>query len=175
MSRPNTTWTGNWRARIRSRLEALGYQTIAEFLAQHRAEPYLQLAARLGEDVAAIQVQILHCDDAREKGNVRAMAMDSLARDLRTNLAAGWSGPAKGDFDTSGAYADWVSRLEVQLPGFRPVADATWQALEQLTPPTGWQASGPHDPVIVAAFARGWPETEGKLLGADSAGESGAS
>jgi hypothetical protein len=113
-------------------------------------------AERLGDDVAAFQLEWMHFEEG--KNDIRRLAMDSLARDVKSHLPAGWRHGTKGDFDTAGAYADWVVRLEQQQPEIKPKAKAVWAALEELHPPVGWLPSGPDDPFIVDAFSRGWPE-----------------
>ena len=60
-------------------------------------------------------------------------------------------------FQTSGVYADWMTLLREYEPNIEDRADAVWAALRDLSPPTGWHPIGPDDPIIVAAFAKGWP------------------
>jgi hypothetical protein len=150
-------WGGNWRAKINARLHAIGCKTVTDFLADRPAEPYTMVAERLGEDIAAFQLEWLQFEEG--KNAIRCLAMDSLARDLRFHLPAGWRHGARDDFDTAGAYADWIVRLEQQRAEVKPKAKAVWTALEGLRPPVGWSPSGPSDPFIVNAFSQGWPES----------------
>jgi hypothetical protein len=61
------------------------------------------------------------------------------------------------EFQTSGAYAFWVVQLQSHDPTVETRADAVWNALKALPPPTGWRPSGAGDPLIVRAFEQGWP------------------
>src|SRR5262245_33219957 len=152
-------WSGNWRDKVKSRIHAAGCRTLIEFVAKFPAEPYLALAERLGDDIEAFQIEWMHFDEGMRTIGIRSLAIDSLARDLQSHLPGGWRHGAKDDFDTSGAYADWVVRLEQYQPDAKPRAKAVWGALEELCPPVGWIPSGPDDPLIQHAFSREWPET----------------
>lgn len=158
MDRNGQAWQGDWRVKILSRLRKLGFDTLTDFLARFPAEPYTAVAERLGDDVAAFQVEWIHYEEAKRIDRVRLAAMDSLARDLRFHLTTGWRGGIRGDFNTAGAYADWIVRLEQQQTDIKPKAKAVWDALEELHPRVGWSPSGPDDSLIVSAFARGWPD-----------------
>jgi len=158
MDKGDRIWGGDWRAKLLSHLQQAGFDTVTDFLAQFPAEPYVELAERLGADVAALQLEWMQFEEARCRGGIRFAAMDSLPRELRYHLPGGWRGGTKGDFDTSGAYADWVVRLGQQAPDVEPKAKAVWAALEELRPPLGWLPTGPNDSFIVDAFLRGWPE-----------------
>jgi hypothetical protein len=156
------TWEGDWRARILSRLSSLGFQTVFEFLQQFPCEAYVKLARRLGDDVAAIQLECLQFDEAASTGYVQQAALDSLIRDLFWHLTDGWEGCAKGNFATSGAYVDWLGRLEGSSRNrqtnceLREKGQRVWNVLEQLQPPIGWLPVGLDDPYLAAAFATGW-------------------
>src|SRR2546430_17226787 len=83
-------WHGDWRARVRRTIHEVGCETLAEYLAKHPAEPFISVARRLGEDVAAIQLEHMQLDEARQQGQLRFAAMDSLARQIRRFLPNGW-------------------------------------------------------------------------------------
>jgi len=150
-------WCPDWRARLKARLESLGSHTMTEFLGRVPSEPYLKVAQMLGEDVAALQLEWMQFEEAREQNTIRYVAMDSLARELKYHLPTGWRYGAKGDFDTASVYADWIVRLEQYDRNLKAIGKAVWQALEERTPPVGWSPSGPEDRLLVAAFAKGWP------------------
>jgi hypothetical protein len=157
MNPTQTVWTGDWQRRVRSRLLSLGCVTMQDFLARFPGESYLKIAERLGNDIAAIQVEVTQYDEAKALSQIRDAAKDSLARDLNSHVPDGWRHGAKGDFETSGAYADWVGRVQDAEQSLRTRADAVWTALEKLHPPVGWKPAGPSDPIIAAAFEKGWP------------------
>jgi hypothetical protein len=170
--RGDRTWGGNWRSKIKSRLHAVGCEPVSDFLARFPAEPYITVAERLGDDVAAFQLEWMQFEEGKSENAIRNLAMDSLAGDLRSHLPAGWRHGAKADFDTAGAYADWVVRLEQQQAEAKVKATAVWETLEELHPPVGWSPSVPRDPLIVDAFTKGWPES-GEPWGATIAGSNG--
>jgi hypothetical protein len=151
-------WGGNWRVKLTSRLRALGCTSVTEALASFPAEPYIQVAQSLGDDVAALQLEWIQFEEAKRVGRVRQVAMDSLVRDLNRYLPDGWRG-AKGDFDTASVFGTWATRLEQNMPELEPRARAVWKALKALHPPLSWSPAGPGDPFIVEAFSQGWPET----------------
>lgn len=153
-------WGGDWRARIRSRVIALGCETVTEYLALYPSEPYVAAAQRLGDDVAALQLEQIHFAEGDVNNRIRSVAMDSLSRDLNRHLPSGWRAGALGDFDTSGACAEWITRLVMHTDELKLRANAVWDALEQSKPPKGWSPGGPNDPLIVAAFEKGWPDHE---------------
>jgi hypothetical protein len=157
MNPTQTVWSGDWKRRVRSRLHSLGCETMQDFLARFPGESYLRIAERLGDDIAAIQVEVTQYDEAKSLSRIRDAAKDSLVRDLNFHLPDGWRHGAKGDFETSGAYADWVGRAQDAEQSLRAKADAVWAVLERLHPPAGWKPANASDPTIEAAFAEGWP------------------
>jgi hypothetical protein len=159
MSKGDGVWGGDWRAKIRARLQETGCESVAAFLGQFPAEPYTKTAERLGNDVAAFQLEWMQFEERKGENDIRSLAMDSLARDVSAHLPSGWRPSAKEDFETAGVYADWVVRLQQAQPEAAPKAKAVWAALEALQPPVGWKPSGPDDPLIVSAFGKAWPST----------------
>lgn len=148
-------WGCDWKEKVASRLRSSGCITVAEFLARHPGRPYTEVAAELGGDVAALQIEWMQWEEARRDDTIRIVAMDSLARDLRKSLRNGWEGGAAGNFDTARAFGVWSARLG---PEFANLANVLWDTLEALKPPCGWMPSGPDDGFIVEAFRRAWPE-----------------
>jgi hypothetical protein len=148
----------DWRRKIETRLRALGCATVTAFLAKFPAEPYIRLAERLGDDIAALQLEWIQFGEATDAKAIRYAAIDSLTRELRYHLPDGWRQSANGDFQTASAYADWIVRVEQKKEELRPRALAVWKSLEELRPPVGWLPKGPDDSFIMAAFSKGWPE-----------------
>jgi hypothetical protein len=120
-------------------------------------EPYVKLAKRLGGDVAAVHVMWVQFEEAEHRGRVRNAAMDGLARELTAHLKRGWGRGLHRQFNAAGADAGFLTLLDHAHRECRPLAEAVWRALQDLCPPTGWLPSGADDPLIVAAFAKGWP------------------
>jgi hypothetical protein len=131
---------------------------MTELLGRFPGEPYIRVAERLGENVAALQLEWMHFGEATARGEVRRAAMDSLARDLNAYIPNGWRHGAKGDFDTARAFASWATRLEQYMPELKSKANAIWDTLEAIKPQAGWSPSGPDDDMIAQAFSIGWPE-----------------
>jgi len=156
-STENKAWGGDWRAKFAARLHSLDSSSATELLSRHPGKPYTEVAAELGDDVAALQLEWAQFEEALRQNNLRFVAMDSLARDLRDMLPNGWKEVAKGDFDTSRVFGSWSTRLTMARSELEPQVIAVWSALKDSSPPPGWKATGPNDPIILAAFNKGWP------------------
>ncbi len=176
-------WTADWPSRVREKVRALGYESITDFLADHPAEPYVDVARKLG-GVAAVQLRRIQRLEIRNDLDFRRAAMDCIARETVTHLPKGWGVPteipevpndsmwkhlaARGPlmldevadriaFQTSGVYAAWMTLLQEYAQNSQERADAVWAALHDSNPPTGWLPTGPDDAIIVAAFDKAWP------------------
>jgi hypothetical protein len=162
MSKPDQTWIGDWRERIRERVRSLGSVSVAEFLEHYPAEPYYKVARRLGNDVSAAQISRMQFEEAANRDEVRHRAMDGFTREIVENLKRGWGVGKHVEFRTAGVHAAWMALLEFRAdaPHLRPKGAAVWDSLKALQPPRGWLPSGPDDPLIEAAFAQGWPLQE---------------
>lgn len=145
-------WTGNWEARILSRIREHGHESVASFLAAHPGTPYLELAELLSRgdaDVAAVQLERLHVTSAggTEKATDRDL-LDSLCRSVRAGLRRGWEGRRGWDSDLAGSLADWIVMWGSQA----------WQrgvlpALIKLRPPKAWSPVGPEDEILKKALS----------------------
>jgi hypothetical protein len=160
MGSRDQVWVGDWRARIMSRIRRVGCETVMDYLARFPASPYIHIAEQLGDDVAALQLEWIQFGEAKDENRMRYVAMDSLARDLHRHLPNGWRHSARDDFETASVFGTWATRLEQSDPGLESRTKSVWDALEAVHPPVGWIASGPDDPLIVAAFEKAWPEQE---------------
>ncbi len=158
MSTIISAWQGDWKKRLLSRVREAGCKTVTEYLAMAPAQPYLRIADRLGKDIAAVQLEVMHFEEANNDNGIRNAAVDSLVREMALYLPNGWKVTTKGDFDTARVYASWIVRIEKKDEKLRAKAQATWEALEELKPPEGWLPRGPEDALICEAFLQGWPE-----------------
>ena len=159
MVTPNDIWLGNWHAKIRGRIHAEGCETVTDFAKRHALLPYFKLARLIGEDVAAVQVAMMQFEEAKQAGLMREAAKDALSRGIHQHLKHGWNKGMHAKRMTAGAYAEWLSVLEFRTlaPELLPMGQAVWDALVASNPPVGWLPTGPDDPIVAAAFDRGWP------------------
>lgn len=157
MSKPKRTWEGDWRRKIISRIQATGSETVTDFLAKSPTDSYVDVAASLGDDVAALQIERMQFEEAKNECDIRMAAMDSLVREMAFHLPDGWRHGAKGDFDTASVYADWIVRLEQKQANLKSKGKAVWEALKASMPQVGWSPKGIDDVYIVDAFSKGWP------------------
>ncbi len=150
-------WTSDWKRKVYIRLCAAEADSVTEWLSRYPGVPYLELAEILAPDVAAIQLEMLHIEEASQRRDLRGVAIDSLARDIHEYLRNGWKSQTTGDFETASAFATWTTRLIGEDPELSPFIDAVWNDLKQSPPPVGWLPSCPDDAVLIAAFDRSWP------------------
>lgn len=159
MSASHQTWTTDWPNRLRDELRSKGYESITSFLSQFPAEPYVDVARRIAPWVAGMQVSRLHMQEAKLSGQLRAAAMDALARDLNWRLPDGWVPDSTTESRAAGAAATSTTSVVVDgdAPHFKPRMLEVYKGLKACEPAVGWKPSGPDDPLICDAFARGWP------------------
>lgn len=152
-------WSNDWPSKTLNRVRQTGAANLSDFLVSRPAVPYVKLAKELGPDIAAIQLVRLQLAEAGEHHSIRSAVTDAAARLLHQHLKRGWGKGVHLDFNTSGVFADLVSYLKMRENADELVAkwDAVWHALKNAPPPEGWLPSGPTDPVLVAAFDKGWP------------------
>jgi hypothetical protein len=158
------TWQGDWKARILERLAKEGYGSVGDYLARYPGIPHLDLAQRLGFDVAASQLIYLQIGEALEKGTIRHAAMDMLLRSLRRHLPKGWllERGHEVDFKTASALGDWISefRLDDRVIRYYPRARAVAESLIALGPPVGWNPLDIDDSYLRQAFTMAWPPSD---------------
>lgn len=85
---------------------------------------------------------------------MRRDARDSLARTIAAEFPDGWNMAAGSAARRARAWTQWQAR-HADAPEDR--LRAVWVALKAATPPCGWRPGDGDDPVIRAAFERGWP------------------
>ena len=102
-------WESDWRKKVMTRIRAAGCATVTEYLASSPKESYLKAAAKLGDDVAAFQLEWIQFDEATDPKSFRTAAMDSLVREMDRHLLEGWKQESGTDFDTARALRqlDW--------------------------------------------------------------------
>lgn len=174
-------WLGDWETRLRTRLGALGFTSIADFAAAHPTWGIDHMAEHLSvdeqrrinlADVAAIQVAELWLKQAEAAGSaaVESMARRILIGELAESLPEGFP-----EWQT--AIAEYRNNDDIESPvwklqecisalrdcmgdGHRPQCDRVFESLieraELGTIPVGWQPTDPADPILDAVFQEGW-------------------
>lgn len=152
-------WSNDWPSKTLNRVRDKGADNLLDFLSSRPTVPYQRLAKELGPDIAAIQLVRLQFAEAGERHSIRSAVMDAAARLCHQHLKHGWGKGMHLEFNTAGVYADLVSFLEIRENPNELVEKwkAVWEALKNAPPPEAWLPSGPADPVLVAAFDKGWP------------------
>jgi len=120
----------------------------------------MDVATRLGADVLAGQLIHLQTDEAITKGLLRELAMDSLVRVLNDQNHKGWRIGMHWKRRTLDCAATWLNMCQTDMPVaiFTEAKRRVWNALEALSPPDGWLPESVNDPIIKAAFDKGWSE-----------------
>lgn len=159
MSLKSSTWTPDWCQRLQEVLRNKGFETLDEFLKRCRGEPYVSVVKRIAPWVVAMQIVRLQMLEAKQSGALREAAMDSLARELKFRLPHGWADDVASESNAAGAFADTGASIVVDgdAKHLEGVMSRVYRAMKSLSPPMGWQPSGPDDPLIREAFNLGWP------------------
>src|SRR5262245_18824173 len=98
--------------RIVDRVTALGFASLADYIAARIGVPYTDLADELGDNVLGMHVAALQMRDARDR---RAAAADALVRALRQVLPNGWDRTdatepgVDREFVTVSGWSYWIS------------------------------------------------------------------
>jgi hypothetical protein len=145
------TWYGDWLARIHQRVHALGFSSVSAFADMHPKATLMQLAAELGDDVAAIQVEGALRDEAEKTGALERFARALLVRYIRNDLPMGWKIGERFDFDRAGVFANWSAGVEGLMD--KPIRKVVWGRLKDADIPAGWLPESLDDPYIEQAFA----------------------
>lgn len=158
MQAMNQTWSADWPTRLERLLREQGFESVSGFLERHPAEPYVDVVKRIAPWVAAMQLSRLQMQEAKREGTLREAAMDAFARELNW-LPEGWIPDSASESRAAAAYAHASTLVELdgESPQFSGQMSEVYDALKALQPPIGWRPSGPNDPLIQEALARGWP------------------
>jgi hypothetical protein len=148
-------WKGDWRARLRSRLHARGFDSALAYAAARPAVPIPLLAEELGPtDVVGVQVQDEMLAEAQRRGLMEWLVRDLLARYLVEAIGEGW--PNTLDERSKVRIASALARWSAFLPErYREGAILAGKALLASPPSDGWKPVGPEDHVILALIPGG--------------------
>lgn len=158
MDARETAWTSTWREDLYSVLAERGHSALSGYLVGRPGTSYVHLGQELG-GFAALQLEQIHWQEAKDSGKLRECASDALVRFLRARLRNGWGKGFHCAINTAGVFADWIVMLcgQHDPAGIRARAEEVWSCLEQLHPPKGWLPESPQDELIARAFETGWP------------------
>ena len=145
------TWRGDWIDRVYQRVRARGFDSVTAFADTRPTATLLELAAELGDDVAAIQLEGILYSEAERGGTFDRFARGLLVRCIWKWMPAGWNTGEDVEMQRADVYADWSVVVRRLLGEAR--SDAIWDGFEDSSIPTGWLPSGPDDPIIERAFA----------------------
>ena len=153
-------WAEGWKERLQGRLADLGCETVTDFLGMFPVESYIDVAKRLGSDVAAVQLVWGQFDEAKAAGRVREAALDHLVRSLAEAMKRkGWGVGIHWDRIRARGFSTWSAAIKGHFPGeYDDQVEAVLAALKTSPPPEGWRPQGNCDPYLIAALETGWPQ-----------------
>ena len=143
------TWDSGWEERVLLEISRRGYTSASEFFGAHVGVSYGHLAQMLGENVAPVQLEVIHAGTSHGDD---AVPRDSLARMLASVLRKGWGASKYWQSSATGAFAQWIVLWEQEAP--KP---ANVKSFIFANPPReGWLPGSGDDPYLVSAFRAAW-------------------
>jgi hypothetical protein len=156
-------WHPDWRKRVQQHVRERGFNTVTAFADSQPTTSLLDLAALLGDDVGADDIERVLVDEAEEAGTIRRCAMSLFVRRLNQKLPGGWPTEWTSGFSgTTMRLSSACSSVAIALPGpCRNACDRVSDALlkarnEGIGIPAGWLPEGPDDPILVQLFRDYW-------------------
>ena len=160
-----TPWQGDWQLRLKTKLASLGFDELEKFLEANPGTGYVKLAENLKDaNVAAMQIYGLQVRKAVETGSLRETAIDCLVRFINEHVKRGWGNGRHFEKRAASAYAAWSTTISSNANDgeVQEKLKCVFDELEALQPKSGWLPSSSDDPIIVAAFVKGWPPETSK-------------
>ncbi len=140
------TWQGDWPGRIQQRARALGFDAVSAYASARPTATLMELAAELGDDVAAIQVERMLRLEAVRTGDIDRFSRDLLARYLRERLPQGWRNHERFEFQRAWMFASWSTAMDQLIDD--AARDRIWNFLEHADIPVGWLPAGADDLIL---------------------------
>lgn len=160
---PATPWQGDWRQRLRSKLNSLEFDSLECFLIANPGVGYVKLAESLGDaDIAAMQLYGEQIRRGHERSSLRNVAIDCLVRFLNEYVRRGWKVGRHFPHRSASAFAAWSTALATHAgssPSIENTTKRVFELLNELQIPEGWLPKDNSDRFILEAFDRGWPIT----------------
>lgn len=141
-------WQGDWKARLRERVRARGYDSLTAFAEARPAIPLNQLAEELGkDDVAGVQVMSGLLAEAEQLKQVTRFVRDVLVRELSESFPSGW--PTMMDDETRFQVAKVLGGWSADTPVTHKERVKQARAALRASPPrVGWRPLGPDDELL---------------------------
>ena len=146
----NKEWEGDWVGRLEKRIRLRGFADAESFSEAFPTATYDELAKRLGDDVAPIQVEQVLRSLFIQKGRFDRFARSCLIRYLHEFLPEGWTETERFELRVAQAFGTWSGALGEEYDN---QTDAVWDNLEEAAIPKGWLPSGPDDKWVNEAFS----------------------
>jgi hypothetical protein len=151
-------WHPDWRERIQQHVREHGFDTVTAFADSQPTTSLRDLAAQLGNDVGASNVERMLVDEAEEADTIKRCAMSLLARELNHELPEGW--PTEWTCGLSGTTWRLISACTSVATAltrrYKSAFDRVDHALWKGPIPPGWLPEGPDDPILVQLFRDYW-------------------
>ncbi|MBN8231957.1 NUDIX hydrolase [Corallococcus macrosporus] len=143
------SWNGNWKVRIRERLQERGFTSLTAFAESRPAVPFVELAEELGkDDIAGVQILRGLLAEAEQRKQVTRFVRDVLVRHLAENLPDGW--PAKMDRSNRFLVAQALAYWSTDTPETHAArVERAGDALVDMSLPPGWRPMGPDDELLL--------------------------
>ena len=140
-------WWGNWVVRLYERVRERGYTSLTAFAEARPTASLVELAEKLGEDVAGVQVFKGLVEEAERSRQLTRLVRGQLVRELSESLPNGW--PAVMDdanrFKVAKALGAWSAYTPETHEERVKQARA---ALRAAPPPPGWRPLSPDDELL---------------------------
>jgi len=141
----------DWRNRIRALIASTGADDSTAWAERKPAASFVELAASLAPDIAAIQIEQILREDAERRNLLDQFARSCLVRYLRQRMPSGWGGTPDDNFRLARAFASWSAALGVN---FEQQTDAVWRAINVAgVMRRGWLPQDANDTVIGTIFS----------------------
>jgi hypothetical protein len=141
----------DWRGHIRALIASTGAADPTAWAERKPAASFVELAASLAPDIAAVHVEQILREDAEHRHTLDHFARTCLVRYLRQRMPSGWGGTPDDNFRIARAFASWSAALG---DNFRQQTDAVWRAINVAgVMPRGWLPQDANDTVIGTIFS----------------------
>lgn len=162
----SNAWHGDWRMRILTRCQQLGYGSLIELSDAHPNHSIGKLLGLLrnvtiddNRPIALTQVASEFFQEAKGSGKLPQALARTLVHSFDQHLRKGW-----GVYDDSNSrrirvFAEWQIPPE-ETEEFLTICEAVRSEIESFEPPDDWCPRSESDPIIVGALERAWHRCE---------------